>query len=72
MRPGGVRTLGIVHHRRGSRGIADRRWALALKAMCTAFDIEPLGVMARLYGGELVRVPLPEVLPTNYCGAMGA
>lgn len=70
---GGVRTLGIVHHRRGSRGVADvdRRWALALKAVCMAFDIEPLGVMARLYGGELVRVPLPDFLPADYFDAMG-
>lgn len=72
--PGGVRTLGIVHHRRGSRGIADvdRRWALALKAVCTAFDIEPMGIIARLYGGELVRVPLPDVLPSDYFEAIGA
>lgn len=71
--PGGVRSLGLVHHRRGSRGIADidRRWALALKAVCTAFDIESLGVMARLYSGELVRVPLPDVLPADYFEAMG-
>ena len=71
--PGGVRTFGIVHHRRGSRVVADvdRRWALALKAVCTAFDIEGLGVMARLYGGELVRVPLPGVLPEDYFEALG-
>lgn len=70
--PGGVHTLGIVHHRRGSRGICDvdRRWALALTAVCTAFDIEPLGVMARLHSGELVRVPLPDVLPEDYLEAM--
>lgn len=72
--PGGVRSLGIVHHRRGARSIADvdRRWALALKAVCTAFDIEPLGIIARLYGGQLVRVPLPDVLPSDYFEAMGA
>lgn len=29
-----------------------------------------MGVFARLYGGELVRVPLPEVLPSDYFEAM--
>jgi len=72
--PGGVRTLGIVHHRRGSSAVCDvdRRWALALKAICTAFEIDALGVVARLYAGEIVRVPLPEVLPSDYFEAMGA
>lgn len=71
--PSGVRSLGVVHHRRGSSalGDVDQRWALALKAVCTAFDIESLGVMARLYSGELVRVPLPDVLPADYLEAMG-
>jgi len=36
-----------------------------------AFNIEPMGVIARLYGGTLVRVPLPEVLPSDYFEAMG-
>jgi hypothetical protein len=60
--------LGIVHHRRGGVGITDtdRRWALALRAVCDAFSIEPLGVMARLRSGALVRVPLPDVLPGDY------
>lgn len=69
---GGVRTLGIVHHRRGGHGITDldRRWALALTAVCTAFDIRPLGVLARLYTGDIVRVPLPDVLPSDYFDAL--
>lgn len=72
--PSGVRSLGLVHHRRGSSAVCDvdRRWALALKAISTAFDIEPMGVIARLYSGEIVRVPLPEVLPADYLEAMGA
>jgi hypothetical protein len=71
--PSGVRSLGVVHHRRGSTAVIDidQRWALALKAVCTAFDIETLGVMARLYSGELVRVPLPDVLPSDYFEVMG-
>ena len=71
--PSGVRALGIVHHRRGLNAVCDvdQRWALALKAVSTAFDIEVLGVMARLYSGELVRVPLPDVLPADYFEGMG-
>lgn len=70
--PSGVHALGIVHHRRGSRAVShvDKRWALALKAVSTAFDIEALGVMARLYSGEVVRVPLPEMLPVDYFEGM--
>ena len=60
--------LGVVHHRRGSSVVSDsdRRWALALKAVSMAFDVEPLGVMARLYDGGLVRVPVPDELPVDY------
>ena len=66
-----VRALGIVHHRLGRRGASDsdRRWALALKAMSLAFGIEPIGVMARLYDGSLVRVDVPDVLPGDYLPA---
>lgn len=66
-----VRALGIVHHRLGRRGVADsdRRWALALKAVSLAFGIEPIGVMARLYDGCLVRVDVPHVLPGDYLPA---
>lgn len=57
-----------IADRRGGVGICDtdRRWALALRAVCDAFSIEPLGVMARLRSGALVRVPLPKVLPGDY------
>lgn len=69
-----VTRIGIVHHRRGGVGITDvdRRWALALRAVCDAFSIEPLGVMARLRSGALVRVPLPEVLPGDYIDSLTA
>ncbi len=70
--PSDVRSLGIVHHRRGTRAIADvdRRWALALTAVTRVFEIEPLGVMARLFTGDLVTVPLPDVLPSDYLDHM--
>lgn len=43
---------------------------LALTAVTRAFEIEPLGVMARLFTGELVTVPLPDVLPSDYLDHM--
>ena len=65
---GRIRDMGIVHHRRGGVGITDvdRRWALALKVVSIAFDFSPIGVMARLHSGGLVRVALPEVVPEDY------
>lgn len=71
---GQVTGIGIVHHRRGGVGMTDtdRRWALALRAVCDAFSIEPLGVMARLRSGALVRVPLPDVLPGDYIDGLTA
>lgn len=42
----------------------------ALTAVTRAFEIEPLGVMARLFTGELVTVPLPDVLPSDYLDHM--
>ena len=71
---GDVTSIGIVHHRRGGVGITDvdRRWALALRAVCEAFSIEPLGVMARLRSGAVVRVPLPDVLPADYIEGLTA
>lgn len=60
--------MGFVHHRRGGLGVTDtdRRWALALRAVCDAFDIRPFGVIARLYAGELEHVPVPSLLPADY------
>ena len=31
-----------------------------------AFDFSPIGVMARLHSGGLVRVALPQVVPEDY------
>lgn len=65
-----VRAMGVVHHRVGGTHVTDldRRWALALKAASMALDFEPIGVLARLYSGALVRVPIPTVLPAEYMG----
>ena len=66
--PEAVRALGLVHHRLGGPDVSDldRRWAEALKAASYAHGFEPIGVIARLYDGSLVRVPVPEVLPEDY------
>ena len=68
--PEAVRALGLVHHRLGGPDVSDldRRWAEALKAASYAHGFEPIGVIARLYDGSLVRVPVPEVLPEDYAG----
>ena len=65
-----VRAMGVVHHRVGGTHVTDldRRWALALKAASMALDFEPIGVLARLHSGALVRVPIPTVLPAEYMG----
>ena len=66
--PDAVSALGLVHHRLGGPDVSDldRRWAEALKAASYAHGFEPIGVIARLYDGSLVRVPVPEVLPEDY------
>jgi len=66
--PETVTAMGVVHHRLGGPGVSDldRRWAEALKAVSCAHGFEPIGVIARLYDGSLVRVPVPEVLPEDY------
>jgi len=63
--PEAVSALGLVHHRLGGPNVSDldRRWAEALKAVSCAHGFEPIGVIARLYDGSLVRVPVPESCP---------
>ena len=63
-----LRGLGVVHHRLGSTEITDvdRRWALALRASSLALGFDAIGVLARLYTGEIVRVGIPDVLPADY------
>lgn len=65
---GRVTEMGVVHHRLGGPGVTDldRRWAEALKAASMAFGFRPLGVMARLYDGSLVRIDVPPFLPEDY------